>query len=332
MKKKITLKEIAKKCNVSTATVSFVINNKNRKGISNTTWVKIEKALLKYSYSKTKGSKQLKRIIFCFESSSHLATSRFLQGIDNDTLFKNEFIFLFNAISNNKNNLTKIFNKYNPDGIIISTGRTRKLEFDISNFKSCNLVLLNCWSDNFNGISILPADYDSTKKAVKSLIKIKKKNIAVIQPIEYEWQGYADRLSGWRDAHFESNLKINPKLICRPSKNKKYSSESENGFEALEKLINKKIKFDAVFALNDLLAMGCYQAAKENKKNIPKDFSIIGFDNSITSINLKPSLSSLQLPIAEMTSKAVQHIFDDKSYDENFKIFVNCDLIKRNSI
>ena len=45
MKKRITLKEIAKKCSVSTATVSFVINNKNRKGISPSTWKKIEKVL-----------------------------------------------------------------------------------------------------------------------------------------------------------------------------------------------------------------------------------------------------------------------------------------------
>ena len=40
-KKKITLKEIAKKCGVSAATVSFVSNNKNRKGISPTTWNKV---------------------------------------------------------------------------------------------------------------------------------------------------------------------------------------------------------------------------------------------------------------------------------------------------
>ena len=52
MKKKITLKEIAKKCKVSTATVSFVINNKNRKGISETTWFKIENILKKYGYKK----------------------------------------------------------------------------------------------------------------------------------------------------------------------------------------------------------------------------------------------------------------------------------------
>ena len=331
MKKKITLKEIARKCKVSTATVSFVINNKNRKGISEATWFKIENILKKYNYKKNKSSKQIKRIVFCFESSSHLATSRFLQGIDNDTLYKNEFIFLFNAISNNFDNLNKIYEKYNPDGIIISTGRTRKIEFDISKYKSSNIVLLNCWADKFNGISILPSDYNSTKKVIKSLLDSNKKHIAIILPENYFWQGYEDRLSGWRDAHFENNVKINSKLICRPIKNKKYESDSEIGYESLNKLIKNRVKINTIFAMNDFLAMGCYQAAKENNLNIPRNFSIIGFDNSTTAINLKPSLSSIMLPIPEMTSKAIQHIFDDKNYDENFKIFVDCDLIQRNS-
>ena len=139
-------------------------------------------------------------------------------------------------------------------------------------------------------------------------------------------------MSGWRDAHFESDLVIDQSLICRPIRNKKYNSESEIAYSEVNKLIKKKIKFDAIFAMNDILAMGCYQAAKENKLNIPNDFSIIGFDNSVTAINLKPALSSINLPISEMTKKAVLHIFDDKKYDENFKIFVDCNLVERNSV
>ena len=332
MKKKITLKEIAKKCGVSSATVSFVINNKNRKGISPLTWVKIEKALIKYGYNKSKTSTKVKRIVFCFESSSHLATPRFLEGIGNDILYKNEFIFLFNAISNKLQNLEKIYNKYNPDGIILATGRTKQLDFDLTKYTSSNLLLLNCWVNNFKGISILPADYNSTKNIIKDLIDQKKKNIAIILSENYHWQSYEDRLSGWRDAHFETNLKINSKLICKPNKSKKYLSESESAYEAVNKLIKSKVKFDAIYATNDYLAMGCYQAAKENKLNIPKDFSILGFDNSLTATNLKPALSSVQLPIAEMTKKAILHIFDDKKYDDNFKIHVDCNLVKRNSI
>ena len=332
MPKKITLKEIAKKCGVSTATVSFVINNKNRKGISPVTWNKIEKVLLKFGYKKTKLNRSVKRIIFCFERSSHLATTRFLQGIDNETLESNEFIFLFSAIKDNSKNLEKIFNKYHPDGIIIATGRSRELLFNVSQFNSCNTVLLNCWTNNFKGISILPSDYQSTKKNIKKLIDLKKKNIAVVLPQEFTWQGYEDRMSGWRDAHFEKDIIVKQSLICRPTKNKKFSSESEIGYEEVTRLINKKIKFDAIFALNDLLAMGCYQAAKEKKLEIPKDFSILGFDNSVTAFNLRPTLSSIQLPIAEMTSKAIEHIFGDKNYNENYKVYVDCKLVERNSI
>ena len=332
MPKKITLKEIAKKCGVSSATVSFVINNKNRKGISPITWTKIESVLLKFGYKKTKANRSIKRIVFCFESSSHLATTRFLQGIDNETLESNEFIFLFNAINDNFKNLEKIYHKYHPDGIIIATGRSRELEFSVSQFRLCNTVLLNCWVNDFKGISILPSDYQSTKRIIKKLIDLKKKNIAIILPQEFTWQGYEDRLSGWRDAHFEKNITIRPALRCKPDKNIKFSSESEIGYEAVTKLINKKIKFDAIFAMNDMLAMGCYQAAKEKKLEIPKHFSIIGFDNSITAFNLRPTLSSIQLPIAEMTGKAIQHIFDDKNYDENYKVYVECKLVERNSI
>ena len=227
--------------------------------------------------------------------------------------------------------MNKIYEKYNPDGIIISTGRTRKIEFDILKYKTSKVVLLNCYADKFNGISILPSDYNSTKKVIKSLLDANKKNIAIILAENYFWQGYEDRLSGWRDAHIEKNVKINSKLICRPIKNKKYKSDSEIGYEALNRLIKNKVKINAIFAMNDFLAMGCYQAAKENKLNIPKNFSIIGYDNSTTAINLKPSLSSIMLPIPEMTSKAIHHILDDKNYDENFKIFVDCDLIERNS-
>ena len=330
-KKQITLKEIAKKCGVSAATVSFVLNNKNRKGISATTWNKIEKVFLKYGYKKNKKKKSLKRIIFLLESMSYLATARFLRGISNEVLQNNEFIFLFNAITGDIANLNKVIDKYHPDGIILATGRTKELDFDISKIKS-NMILLNCWSKNYTGITILASEYSSSKNLIIDLINRKKNKIAIILPQEDWWQNYEDRLSGWRDAHTETQTKVNLKLICKAISNKEYISQSEIGYLAFYKLIKNNIKFDSIFATNDLIAMGCYQAAKELNIDIPKDVSIVGFDNSETAVNLKPGLTSVQLPIPEMTAKAIQHVFDNKNYDENFKVSVNCDVIERNSV
>jgi len=216
-KKTITLKEIAKKCGVSVATASFVLNNKNKKGISSTTWNKIEKVFLKYGCKKNKNS--VKRIIFFMESQSHLATTRFLRGIDIEVLHNNEFIFLFNKISDNIDNINKVINKYHPDGMILATGRTKELSLDLKKV-NINKVLLNCWTKNFNGVSILPNEYFSTKDIIKNLIDRKKNNIAIILPQEYWWQAYEDRLSGWRDAYIESGFIINRNLICRPIRKK----------------------------------------------------------------------------------------------------------------
>ena len=330
-KKTITLKEIAKKCGVSVATVSFVLNNKNRKGISSATWNKIEEIFLKYGYKKNKKKDSVKRIIFFMESQSHLATTRFLRGIDIEVLHNNEFIFLFNKISDNIDNINKVINKYHPDGMILATGRTKELSLDLKKV-NINKVLLNCWTKNFNGVSILPNEYFSTKDIIKNLIDRKKNNIAIILPQEYWWQAYEDRLSGWRDAYIESGFIVNRNLICRPIRKKKYASQAEIGYLSFKKLIKNKIKFDTIFATNDFLAMGCYQAANELNINIPKDFSIVGYDNSEIAANLKPSLTFVHLPIPEMTKKAIHHIFDNKNYDENFKVYVACEVVERNSI
>ena len=181
---------------------------------------------------------------------------------------------VFNGMKDNSENREKRFNKYHPDGIMIAIGRSREFAFNVSQFELCNTVRLNCWTNNFKGISILPSDYQSTKKTIKKLIDLKKKNIAVVLPQEFTWQGYEDRMSGWRDAHFEKDIIVKQSLICRPAKNKKFSSESEIGYEEVTRLINKKITIDAICALKDLLSIGCYQDAKEKKLEITTTFPI----------------------------------------------------------
>ena len=78
--------------------------------------------------------------------------------------------------------------------------------------------------------------------------------------------------------------------------------------------------------------MGAYQAIKEEGLNIPKDISIIGFDNSRLSKLVKPKLTTVQLPYSEMTQKAIQHIIDPQKFDDNFNILVESPLIKRGSV
>ena len=78
--------------------------------------------------------------------------------------------------------------------------------------------------------------------------------------------------------------------------------------------------------------MGCYQAIKETNLSIPNDISIIGYDNSLIATNIKPELTSVELPYQEMTQKAINQLINFPNIEENYKIYVECPLINHNSV
>ena len=334
MKKKITLREIAKLADVSPATASIVLNDKKNQGISVKTWDKVKKIAKKYNYAGNNKIRRLnkRKFLFLMEEFSYNpnVSSEFLIGFNDYDLLSHQFVFLFNQLTENKNNIFKIIEEFNPDGFIVATSYTKKVNFD---FKKINLnkILLNCWNDNFHGISILPDDYNGSKNAVLHLLKNGYKKIAIIIGTDYWMKGYRDRLNGWRDAHLDLDLEINQKLIFKSEKFQ-YDNESQEGYFSTKKLLKINKDVDAIFCTNDLLAMGTYQAIKEEKMEIPKDIAIIGYDNSNIAKNLKPGLTSVQLPYAEMTQKSISHILNENILNDNFKIIVDSPLISRSSV
>ena len=330
MKKKITLREIAAIAKVSPATASIVLNDKKNQGISEKTWKGVKKIANKFNYSGNNKRRRLdkRKFIFFMEEFSYNenVASKLLEGFNYFDLKNHQFVFLFNQLINNKNNIKKAIEEFNPDGIIIAYSYTKKIDINLNNLK-INKILLNCYSNNFNGLSILPDDYNGAKKAVNYLFKNNLKKIPIILSSDTWMKGYKDRLSGWRDAHTENNIDYNDSIIAKPENNLE-----NGGYIEAKKLLKKNKKIDAIFCTSDEIAMGAYQALKEEGLNIPKDLSIIGFDNSKLSLLVKPKLTSVQLPYSEMTQKAIQHIIDPQKFDDNFNILVESPLIIRESV
>ena len=330
MQRKITLREIAIIAKVSPATASIVLNDKKNQGISDKTWNKVKKVALKNNYqgNNKKRRQDKRKFIFFMEEFSYNenVAGKLLDGFNDYDLKSHQFVFLFNQLTDNKNNFTNILDEYNPDGIIIATSYTKKIDI---NFKNINIkkILLNCFNDKFNGLTILPDDYNGSKNAVSYLFENNFKKIPIILSSDTWMKGYKDRLSGWRDAHTEFNLTYDKNFIFI-SKN-----ISENGgYNEAKKIIKKFKNIDAIFCASDEIAMGAYQAIKEEGLIIPQDISIIGYDNSKLSTLVKPKLTSVQLPYSEMTQKAIQHIIDPQEFNDNFNITVASPLIKRDSV
>ncbi len=330
MKKKITLREIAKLAKVSAATASIVLNDKKNQGISEKTWKNVKNIGKKYNYSGNNKIRRLnkRKFIFFMEEFSYNenVASKLLDGFNDYDLKSHQFVFLFNKLLDNKKNIFKAIEEFKPDGIIIANSYTKKIEINLNNL-NLSKILLNCYSNNFNGLTILPDDYNGAKKAVNYLFQNNLKKIPIILSSDTWMKGYRDRLSGWRDAHIENNIDYNDSFIVQPK-----SNEQNVGYIEAKKLLKKNKKIDAIFCTSDEIAMGSYQAIKEAGFKIPNDISIIGFDNSRISELVKPKLTSVQLPYSEMTQKAIKHIIDPQKFNDHFNILVESPLIKRESV
>tara|TARA_Y100001978_G_scaffold65053_1_gene58246 strand:- start:91 stop:1092 length:1002 start_codon:yes stop_codon:yes gene_type:complete len=330
MKKKITLREIAKLAKVSPATASIVLNDKKNQGISEKTWKNVKNIGKKYNYSGNNKIRRLnkRKFIFFMEEFSYNenVASKLLDGFNDYDLKSHQFVFLFNKLLDNKKNIFKAIDEFKPDGIIIAYSYTKKIEINLNNLK-LSKILLNCYSNNFNGLTILPDDYNGAKKAVNYLFQNNLTKIPIILSSDTWMKGYKDRLSGWRDAHTENNIDYKDNFIVQPK-----SNLENGGYLETKKLLKKNNKIDAIFCTSDEIAMGSYQAIKEVGLKIPNDISVIGFDNSRISELVKPKLTTVQLPYSEMTQKAIKHIIDPQKFNDNFNILVESPLIKRESV
>lgn len=144
------------------------------------------------------------------------------------------------------------------------------------------------------------------------LLSLGHKKIGVIAGPKKEY-GTIKRLKGLKSAFEEKHTVFDESLII-------YSDyTAEGGYKAAKQLLTKDVS--AIFALNDLMAIGAYKAAAELHILIPDDISIIGFDNNPSSSLVSPALTTISQPFQIIGSRACE-ILLERITNPNKK---NCD-------
>jgi DNA-binding LacI/PurR family transcriptional regulator len=139
--------------------------------------------------------------------------------------------------------------------------------------------------------------------AVDHLIKNGSKRVASITGPSrlYEVQ---DRNKGYELALQDNSLTCDERLL-------EVSSWSvEGGYEATKRLLSRNIRFDGLFAHNDLIAIGAAFALKEAHLRIPQDIQVIGFDDLPLGQYVEPSLSTVHRPSFRLGHLAVNVLLD----------------------
>ena len=151
-------------------------------------------------------------------------------------------------------------------------------------------------------LEFLHADTDNVggaKQATQHLIDRGHINIATITG-DVKASAGAQRLSGFMQVHRNLGRDVNPSLIAHGD----YTHDS--GLVAMNKLLDSNEKIDAVFAANDLMALGAMSAIKDRGLHIPQDIAIVGFDDSIVSQTSRPLLTTIRQDIAGLGEAAAE--------------------------
>ena len=187
------------------------------------------------------------------------------------------------------------------DGVILIGQMDKKFALSLYN-KKVPLVLLDNYIDKPSIASVVPDNRQGAYEAINYLIGLGHKRIGCItapadQPAAIE------RLEGYKKALAEANIKYDKSLVCEGFYQVRY------GYAAMEKLLKRRLRPTAIFAINDEAAIGAMKAIRQNANlSIPEDISVIGFDDIEWSQHTDPPLTTIKIYKTEMSAIALRQI------------------------
>lgn len=216
--------------------------------------------------------------------------------------------------------------KRNLDGAIFIGNYTNVISKEMRELKS-QLVLIDAYDEGITHHSTISIDdRQGGYIATKHLLDLGHRNIAIAASNILADGVIRRRFEGYKDAMESAGIQLQNSLIFQ-------DSLSFNGGYRIGKKLLQHSNITAVFAVADVVAFGIIKAFLEAKKQIPKDLSIVGFDNTKTCEYLNPALTSIAQPIYEKGVKAVEILVDaiNNSNHEIKKITLPVKLVERAS-
>lgn len=302
----ITIKDIAKKANVSITTVSRVLNNKTE-GIGEETRKRILDIIEEMDYrpntiARSMITKQTNTIGLIIPDIRNPFFPELVRGVEDVANQAKYSVFLCNTDGsiNRETKALRLMEEKNVDGIVFTSSHAttgHPLQEFVHKHKT-PVVLLDRGLDDEKFSGVYTDNEKAGYLATKHLVELSHVKIGCITGPS-DIQNSKDRLKGYVKALEENQLSIDESLIISGD------YQMEGGYRAAKTLL-KKQGVTAIFALNDLMAFGVYQAAAELGIRIPDELSVVGFDNLKYNQLLNPKLTTIEQPVYRMGEMATR--------------------------
>lgn len=311
MEKKLpTIKEIAKKLNISVSTVSRALHDHPSIGLR--TKMQVKKLAAEMNYEPNQTAIQFKQgktftLGLILPNLQEEYFSLAISGVE-DTAFKNNYNVLIGQshdLLDREQKIAETMRKHRVDGILVSISKqTNTIEhFEQLDKYNIPLVFFDRVPNVPNIHSVWCSLYYSTIEAVELLFARGHQRVAYIQgPLSLNIKN--ERLEGYYQAHKKHQKSVDESYIVTTDLSK---SSTE---QAIEKLLLLENRPTAILAFNDNVALDTIQYAKKNKLKINKDISVVSYANwpIISYLDFPPVASVEQFPY-EQGSRAAELLF-----------------------
>lgn len=170
--------------------------------------------------------------------------------------------------------------------VSLSQSTTDVSHFEILKKRNIPVVFFDRTHKDITGSQVVVDDYQGAYELVTHLIDRGYKRIAHIAGPDNILIG-KERERGYRDALANHGMHVDESLIVRGGYRKR------DGSLGVEILLNLPVRPDAIFAVNDPVALGAFIILKEKQIRIPEDIALAGFSNNPLSSLIEPSLTTV---------------------------------------
>jgi len=315
----VTMRDVAKATGFSPATVSIVLNNAPlARYIAPGTRKKIEEAAKRLGYrpnamARFLRSKRSQSIgVMLFDVTDPFCTP-ILRGIENG-LYPLGYLPIFADAHNQHERFERYLEmllERHVDGLIVVANW---LFVDIHVLADLNKAEVPTvtigWEIPGNRVSFAMVDNEAGGRlAIEHLYQLGHRRIAIIRGPKRLIDS-APRWRGIQKFAQSMKLEIDPSLVLQLPDVFDANASFDHGYRLTEELLQKKKKFTALLAFDDLTALGAIRALAKAGVSVPDQCSVIGFDDVAISGLSAPALTTVRQPLETMGSAAVSIVME----------------------
>lgn len=337
--KKITIKDIAAKFDVSISTVSKALNDSYE--ISDKTKAKIQKYAKKKKYKPNFNALSLKNrrtktIGVVIPDMLNFFFAQVFKGVEkraNENGYK-IIICISNESYDKEIETMEMLSNGSIDGFIVSMSKETGIKNSIDHFndmisEGTPIVMFDRVANDVSCDKVIADDFDASVNTVRHLAKTGCKHIAFISTISDLIVG-KDRYKGYLKGMENEGLTVNEDLVL---------NISESDYKKYEEIITPLFEngeIDSVIASSEQSAIAAMKIAQRKGFKVPENFSVVGFANGLLSRHSSPKLTTVSQHGEIMGATAAQMLIDrlekkEEAPDVPITKVIKTDLVERNS-